>query len=133
MPTNNPPTNILSDDLPELLRGDLRTVLRNVISRNNTGYTYDKLKEAINTGEDLLEDDEIEQVDGTVNLLLHYLVAHIKSTNQQLLSDIRAKMPEMREEKLHAGYEFSQTGKEFNEAITAVNLILTEIEGGRNE
>jgi hypothetical protein len=55
---------------------DLRQNLRDIIARNNTGYNYEELKEAITTGEDGLEDDELESIDKTVNILSH-LISYI--------------------------------------------------------
>jgi hypothetical protein len=52
----------------------LRQAMQDAISRNNTGYSYSELKAAILAGEDLLEDDEIDQVNKTVNLLLRMFV-----------------------------------------------------------
>lgn len=52
----------------------LKESLQDAIARNNTGYSYAELKDVIAAGDDLLEDDEIKQVDETVNLLLHMFV-----------------------------------------------------------
>lgn len=56
-----------------------KSALQDAISRNNTGYRYDELKENIKSGEDLLDDDEIIEVDKTVNLLLHMFVFYHSS------------------------------------------------------
>lgn len=51
-----------------------KDALRDAIARNNTGYNYKELEQAIATGEDMLDADELESVDKTVNLLLHMFV-----------------------------------------------------------
>lgn len=51
-----------------------KDALRDVIANNNTGYNYKDLAKAIEDGEDMLEYDEIENVDRTVNILLHLFV-----------------------------------------------------------
>lgn len=48
-----------------------KQALQDAMARNNTGYSYEELKEAISSGDDLLDNGEVEQVDKTVNLLLH--------------------------------------------------------------
>lgn len=54
----------------------LRENLRDIIARHSTGYSYDELKNVIAIGDDMLEDDEVESVDRTVNLLAHLMTAH---------------------------------------------------------
>lgn len=51
-----------------------RQALQDAIARNNTGYSYEELKQAIADDEDMLDGDELKQVDEMVNLLLHMFV-----------------------------------------------------------
>lgn len=61
----------------------LRQNLQDVVARNNTGYAYEELKEAIRSGEELLEDDETESVDKTVNLLTHLFFALLEKKEHE--------------------------------------------------
>lgn len=54
----------------------LQQNLRDIVARGNTGYAYAELKDVISTGDDLLDDDELEQVDKTVNILAHLCAAY---------------------------------------------------------
>jgi hypothetical protein len=64
----------------------LKQNLRDIIARNNTGYSYQELVDVLNSDstDDMLEDDELESVDKTVNLLAHLYVHMAKSRDQQI-------------------------------------------------
>lgn len=74
------------DDARKVFEGKtLKQNLQDIIARNNTGYTYAELAAEIERGEDLLEDEEIEQVDKTVNLLCHLILTHRNAELKKLL------------------------------------------------
>jgi len=64
----------------------LKQNLRDVVARNNTGYSYQELVDVLNSGDadDLLDDDELENVDKTVKLLSHLYIHTAKSRDQQI-------------------------------------------------
>ena len=66
----------------------LKQNLRDIIARNNTGHSYDELVEIVKDEEndEMLEADEVEQVDKTVNLLAHLFVS------QPIRAERRARM-----------------------------------------
>jgi hypothetical protein len=51
-----------------------KQALQDAVARHQTGYKYEELKEEIKSGEDLLDQEEIEEVDKFVNLLMHMFV-----------------------------------------------------------
>lgn len=62
----------------ELWQGvPFKQALRDAIARNNTGYNYEELINVVQNpeGDELdVDEQELEQVDKTVNLLLHMFV-----------------------------------------------------------
>lgn len=60
----------------ELFAGKtLKENVQDIVARNNTGYKYEELK---NKEDDELDyQEELEEIDKTVNLLLHLFIHHI--------------------------------------------------------
>jgi hypothetical protein len=61
---------------PDTTDAELRKKLRDIVSQCSTGYSYDELLAVIQRGDDLLDEDEIENVDATVNQLGHLINSH---------------------------------------------------------
>lgn len=83
----------------------LKQNLRDIIARNNTGHSYDELVELVKDEEndEMLETDEVEQVDKTVNLLAHLFVSHVQAevTRQkdELLDELEIEYDRQYQEK----------------------------------
>lgn len=60
----------------ELFAGKtLKENVQDIVAMNNTGYKYDELKHKDDDELDCQE--ELEEIDKTVNLLLHLFISHI--------------------------------------------------------
>lgn len=99
MPTSQPENHLDNDK--EELRNKLfegKTLLQNtqdIVARNNTGYTYAELKseDCAEVGE-LDYKDELQEIDKTVNLLLHLYSHHTQSKLKAFAEEVEKAIGE---------------------------------------
>ena len=138
MTSPNPPMPARDDEQTlrdEVFAGKtLKQNLQDIVARNNTGYTYAELQDVVKEGEELLEDDELEQVDKTVNLLAHLYIRHAESVRQQVLSEALEAGPPPYQSKT-GGY-LPRYKRGFNDVTSRWRKALEQLseqQGGEND